>query len=128
MRWPQADRVGSAVGGALDNISGGLTADVWNHQDGATIGWDAATNAVTGATGNAANGAHFHHMEEHGSLDGENLSDRGRLTDSAYKNSFSTGLNTVVHAAGSGIESDVQNLATTRRKRASDLCTVSLAT
>ncbi|MFF3909763.1 WXG100 family type VII secretion target [Streptomyces sp. NPDC001848] len=104
-------RVGSAVNGALGNISGGLTADVWNHQDGATIGWDVATNAVTGATGNAANDAHFHHMEEHGSLGGENLSDRGKLTDSAYKNSFSTGLNTAVYAAGSGIESDAQNLA-----------------
>ncbi|MFJ5530084.1 hypothetical protein [Streptomyces sp. NPDC093261] len=104
-------RVGSAVNGALGNISGGLTADVWNHQDGATIGWGAVTNAVTGAAGNAADDAHFHHMEERGSLVGEHLSDRGKLTDSAYKNSFSTGLNTAVYAAASGIESDVHNLA-----------------
>jgi hypothetical protein len=104
-------RVGSAVNGALGNISGGLTADVWNHQDGATIGWDAATNALTGATGNAANDAHFPHMEEHGSLGGENLSERGKLADAAYKNSSGTGLNMAVYAAGSGIESDVQNLA-----------------
>ncbi|MGV9563192.1 hypothetical protein [Streptomyces sp. NPDC003480] len=80
-------------------------------QNGLTIGWDAATNAVTGAAGNAADDAHFHHMEEHGSLVVEHLSDRGKLTDSAYKNSFSTGLNTAAYAAGSGIESDVQNLA-----------------
>ncbi|GAA3060637.1 WXG100-like domain-containing protein [Streptomyces glomeratus] len=104
-------RVGSAVNGSLGNISGGLTADVWNHQDGATIGWDAATNAVTGAVGNAAGDAHFHHMEEHGSLGGENLGDRGKLADAAYKDSFGTGLNTAVYAAGSGIESDFQNLA-----------------
>jgi uncharacterized protein YukE len=104
-------RAGSAVNGALGNVSGGLTADVWNHQDGATIGWDAATNALTGATGNAANDAHFHHMEENGSLGGENLSDRGKLADAAYKNSSGTGLNTAVYAAGSGIESDAQNLA-----------------
>ncbi|MGR6971044.1 WXG100 family type VII secretion target [Streptomyces cynarae] len=109
-------RVGSAVNGALGNISGGLTADVWNHQDGATIGWDAATNALTGATGNAANDAHFHHMEEHGSLGGENLSDRGRLADAAYKNSAGTGLNTAVYAAGSGIESDAQNLVKDTKK------------
>ncbi len=104
-------RVGSAMNGALGNISGGLTADVWNHQDGATIGWDAATNALTGAVGNTANDAHFHDMEEHGSLGGENLSARGKLADAAYKNSAGTGLNTAVYAAGSGIESDAQNLA-----------------
>ncbi|MGW2697988.1 WXG100 family type VII secretion target [Streptomyces sp. NPDC001296] len=104
-------RVGSAVNGSLGNISGGLTADLWNHQDGATIGWDVATNAVTGAVGNAAADAHFHHMEEDGSFGGENLSDRGKLADAAYKDSVSTGLNTAVYAAGSGIESDFQNLA-----------------
>ncbi|MGW5482952.1 WXG100 family type VII secretion target [Streptomyces sp. NPDC004008] len=104
-------RVGSAVNGSLGNISGGLTADVWNHQDGATIGWDVATNAVTGAVGNAAADAHFHHMEEDGSFGGENLSDRGKLADAAYKDSAGTGLNTAVYAAGSGIESDFQNLA-----------------
>ncbi|MGW4518755.1 WXG100 family type VII secretion target [Streptomyces sp. NPDC004393] len=104
-------RVGSAVNGSLGNISGGLTADLWNHQDGATIGWDVATNAVTGAVGNAAADAHFHHMEEDGSFGGENLSDRGKLADAAYKDSVSTGLNTAVYTAGSGIESDFQNLA-----------------
>ncbi|MGV9565102.1 WXG100 family type VII secretion target [Streptomyces sp. NPDC003480] len=104
-------RVGSAVNGSLGNISGGLTADVWNHQDGATIGWDMATNAVTGAVGNAAADAHFHHMEEDGSFGGENLSDRGKLADAAYKDSAGTGLNTAVYTAGSGIESDFQNLA-----------------
>ncbi|MEV6024507.1 hypothetical protein [Streptomyces sp. NPDC052036] len=50
-------------------------------------------------------------MEEHGSLGGENLSDRGKLADGACKDSVSTGLNTAVYAADSGIESDFQNLA-----------------
>ncbi|MEU6366488.1 hypothetical protein ABZ876_12255 [Streptomyces sp. NPDC046931] len=70
-----------------------------------------ATNAVTGAVGNAAADAHFHHMEEDGGFGGENLSDRGKLADAAYKDSFGTGLNTAVYAAGSGIESDFQNLS-----------------
>ncbi|MDT0467249.1 hypothetical protein [Streptomyces gibsoniae] len=97
--------------GALGNISGGLTADAWNHQDGSAIGWDAATNTVTGAVGNTATDAHFHHMEEHDSVGGEYLGDRGKLADAAYKDSISTGLNTAAHAAGSGIVSDFQNLA-----------------
>ncbi|MGX7762902.1 hypothetical protein ACWQ06_30120 [Streptomyces angustmyceticus] len=104
-------RLGTTVNGALGNISGGLTADVWNQQDGATIREDALTNAATGALGNAAGHARFHDMEGHGSMGGENLSDRGKLTDAAYKNSFGTGLNTAIYSAGSGIESDLQNLA-----------------
>jgi WXG100 family type VII secretion target len=104
-------RLGTTVNGALGNISGGVTADVSNHQDGSVIAQDALTNAATGSTGNAANDARFGHLEEHGSLGGENLSERAKLTDAAYKNSSGTGLNTAVYAAGSGIESDVQQLA-----------------
>jgi uncharacterized protein YukE len=103
-------RAGNAVHGALGNISGGLTADLWNHVSVATVADDALTNAVTGATGNASNDARFRHLEEHGGLGGEHLSDQGRLADSAYRNSSATGLNTAVYAAGAGIESDVQAL------------------
>ncbi|WP_377271521.1 WXG100 family type VII secretion target [Peterkaempfera sp. SMS 1(5)a] len=104
-------RVGTTVNGALGNISGGLTADLMNDQSGSTIWQDALTNAATGALGNAAADAHTSHLEEHGSLGGEHLSERGRLADAGYKDGFSTGLNTAVYAAGAGIEADLQNLA-----------------
>jgi hypothetical protein len=55
-------------------------------------------------------------MEEHGSPGGENLSGRGRLADSADKNTAGTGLNTAVYAAGSGIESAAQNLVKDTKK------------
>jgi hypothetical protein len=48
--------------------------------------------------------------EQHGSLGGENLSDRGILADGAFKNTVGTTLNTGVYAAGSGIESNLQDL------------------
>ncbi|WP_234491319.1 hypothetical protein [Streptomyces sp. MBT33] len=51
-----------------------------------------------------------HALEQHGSLVGENLSDRGRLADGAFKNTVGTTFNTGVYAAGSGIESDLQDL------------------
>jgi hypothetical protein len=92
-------------------VTGGLTADIANNQDASTMGQDALTNAATGAFGNAQNHGVNHALEQHGSLGGENLSDRGKLADSAFKNTVGTTLNTGVYAAGSGIESDVQDLA-----------------
>ncbi|MGW7573064.1 WXG100-like domain-containing protein [Streptomyces sp. NPDC054765] len=109
-------RAGNAVNGALGNIAGGATADVWNDKDGETIAWDAGTNAVTGALGNTAGDGAFRHMEEHGSLGGENLSDRGKFADAAHKSAFGTGLNTTIYAGGAGIESDMQDLAKEAQK------------
>jgi len=103
--------LGTTVNGAAGNVTGGLTADIANNQDASTMGQDALTNAATGAFGNAQNHGVNHALEQHGSLGGENLSDRGKLADSAFKNTVGTTLNTGVYAAGSGIESDVQDLA-----------------
>ncbi|MFF4502832.1 WXG100 family type VII secretion target [Streptomyces sp. NPDC001401] len=103
--------LGTTVNGAAGNVAGGLTADIVNDQDASTMGQDALTNAATGAFGNAQNHGVNHALEQHGSLGGENLSDRGKLADSAFKNTVGTTLNTGVYAAGSGIESDVQDLA-----------------
>ncbi|MEU9112144.1 hypothetical protein AB0D04_10185 [Streptomyces sp. NPDC048483] len=100
-----------AANGALGNIAGGLTLDGLDGKDGETIAWDAGTNAVTGALGNAAGDARFRHLEDHAGLGGEHLSDRGKFADAAYKNSVGTGINTAVYEAGSGIESDLENLA-----------------
>ncbi|MFK0296739.1 hypothetical protein ACIQU6_40585 [Streptomyces sp. NPDC090442] len=57
-------RGGNAVNGALGDIAGEATADVWDGKSGETMAWDAATNAATGADGNAAGGRHFRHQEE----------------------------------------------------------------
>ncbi|MFJ5531278.1 WXG100 family type VII secretion target [Streptomyces sp. NPDC093261] len=102
--------LGTTVNGAAGNVAGGLTADVIAGQDPSTIGQDALTNAATGAFGNAQNHGVNHALEQHGSLGGENLSDRGKLADGAFKNTVGTTLNTGVYAAGSGIESDLQDL------------------
>lgn len=102
--------LGTTVNGAVGNIVGGVTMDVANGSNFNTIAADAATNAATGALGNAANDRAFNAMEDHGSLGGENLSDRGKLADAALKNGFSTGLNTAIYTGGSGIESDIQSL------------------
>ncbi|MEY9843784.1 hypothetical protein ABH940_000848 [Streptacidiphilus sp. BW17] len=102
--------MGTTVNGAVGNIVGGVTMDVANGSNFNTIAADAATNAATGALGNAANDKIFGAMEDHGSLGGENLSDRGKLADAAFKDGFSTGLNTAIYTGGSGIESDMQNL------------------
>ena len=93
--------------GAGGNVAGGLTADIAHNQDVSTMGQDALTNAATGAFGNAQNHGVNHALEQHGSLSGKNLSDRGELADSAFKNTVGTTLNTGVYAAGSGIEADV---------------------
>ncbi|MGW3119728.1 WXG100-like domain-containing protein [Streptomyces sp. NPDC001107] len=103
--------LGTTVNGAAGNVAGGLTADIISGQDGSTMGQDALTNAATGAFGNAQNHGVNHALEQHGSLGGKNLSDRGELADSAFKNTVGTTLNTGVYAAGSGIEADVQDLA-----------------
>ncbi|NUP41438.1 MAG: WXG100 family type VII secretion target [Streptomyces sp.] len=103
--------LGTTVNGAAGNVAGGLTADVAHNQDASTMGQDALTNAATGAFGNAQNHGLNHALEQHGSLGGKNLSDRGELADSAFKNTVGTTLNTGVYAAGSGIEADVQDLA-----------------
>ncbi|MFF7191023.1 WXG100 family type VII secretion target [Streptomyces sp. NPDC008222] len=103
--------LGTTVNGAAGNVAGGLSADMANDQDASTMGQDALTNAATGAVGNAQNHGVNHALEEHGSLGGENLSDQGKLADSAFKNTVGTTLNTGVYAAGSGIESDIQDLA-----------------
>lgn len=110
--------LGTSVNGAAGNVAGGLTADVWAGKDGGTIAWDAGTNAVTGAGGNAQNHGVHHLLEQHGSLGGENLSDRGKLADGAFKNVVDTGLNTGAYAAGSGVETDVQNLVQDEEKLA----------
>jgi len=78
---------------------------------GHSYGGFVLTNAATGAFGNAQNHGVNHALEQHGSLGGKNLSDRGELADSAFKNTVGTTLNTGVYAAGSGIEADVQDLA-----------------
>jgi hypothetical protein len=102
--------LGTTVNGAVGNVAGGLTADVRAGLDPSTIGQDALTNAATGAFGNAQNHGVNHALEQHGSLGGENLSDRGRLADGAFENTVGTTLNTGVCTAGSGIESDLQDL------------------
>jgi uncharacterized protein YukE len=102
--------LGTAVNGAAGNVAGGLTADVKNGQDVSTMGQDALANAVAGATGNVQNHGVNHALEQHGSLGGEHLSDRGKLADGAFRNTVGTTLNTGVYAAGSGIESDIQDL------------------
>ncbi|KUN59747.1 hypothetical protein AQJ46_38595 [Streptomyces canus] len=102
--------LGTSLNGAAGNIAGGITLDVANGSDASTIGQDALTNAATGALGNAQNHGVNHALEEHGSLGGEHLSDRGKLADGAFRNTVGTALNTGVYAAGSGIESDIQDL------------------
>ncbi|MFI6442018.1 WXG100 family type VII secretion target [Streptomyces sp. NPDC050759] len=102
--------LGTAVNGAAGNVAGGLTADVKNGQDASTMGQDALANAVAGAAGNVQNHGVNHALEEHGSLGGEHLSDQGKLADGAFRNTVGTSLNTGVYAAGSGIESDIQDL------------------
>lgn len=103
--------LGTTVHGALGNVVGGVTMDLVNGQSPTTTGEDALTNAATGAIGNSINHGAFKAMENHGSLGGENLSDRGKLTDAAFKDSFGTGVNTAVYTAGSGIEADIEQLA-----------------
>jgi uncharacterized protein YukE len=103
--------MGTTVNGAVGNVVGGVTMDLANHQDLTTIGEDALTNAATGATGNAASDRVFNAMEGRGSLGGENRSERAKLADAAFKNTFGTGLNTALYTAGSGIESDAQTLS-----------------
>ncbi|MFF8373436.1 WXG100 family type VII secretion target [Streptomyces lydicus] len=100
--------VGTSINGALGNVAGGLTNDLAADQDGKTLAWDAGINAATGAAGNAQNHGVNHLLEQHGSLGGENLSDRGKLADGAFKNTVGTTLNTGVYAAGSGAESDLR--------------------
>lgn len=102
--------LGTAVNGAAGNVAGGLTGDLLNGQDASTMGQDALTNAVTGAVGNAQNHGVNHALEQHGSLGGEHLSDQGKLADRSFKDTVGTSLNTGVYAAGSGIESDIQDL------------------
>ncbi|MFK0294370.1 WXG100 family type VII secretion target [Streptomyces sp. NPDC090442] len=105
-------RAGNAANGALGSVAGGLTADLTDDsKDAASTVWDVGTNAATGATGNAAGHLAFQHLEEHGSFGGLHLSDRGKVADAAYKNSVTTGINTAIHEAGAGIESDMQDLS-----------------
>ncbi|MEK2476451.1 WXG100 family type VII secretion target [Streptomyces noursei] len=101
---------GSAVNGALGNIAGGLTADMWDGKDGGTTVWDMGTNAATGALGNHVGDRVLGKMEGH-SLGGEGGGEQGELIDGAYRNAFRTGLNTGIYEGGSGIESDLQNLS-----------------
>lgn len=103
-------RLGTSVNGALGNIAGGLTADVWNHQSGSVIRDDMLTNAATGSLGNAANHEHIEQLTQRGGFGGAHLSEQGKLADAAYRDSYGTGLNTAVYGAGAGIESDVQDL------------------
>lgn len=102
--------LGSTVNGGLGSVVGGVTNDVASGQDGKTIAWDAGTNLATGAAGNAQNHAINHHLEQHGSLGGENLGDRGKLADGAFKNTVGTTMNTGVYAAGAGAEGDLKEL------------------
>jgi WXG100 family type VII secretion target len=102
--------LGTTVNGAAGNVAGGFTADVIGGAASSTMGQDALTNAATGALGNAQNHGVNHALEQHGSLGGEHLSDRGRLADGAFTNTVGTTLNTGVYAAGSGIEADIQDL------------------
>ncbi|GAB7028553.1 WXG100 family type VII secretion target [Streptomyces sp. NPDC021749] len=108
-------RAGNAANGALGNIAGGLTVDGWDGKNGETIAWDAGTNAVTGALGNRA-GDHFLGKMEGHHLGGEHVREEDRYKDAAYRNGFGTGLNTAIYEAGSGIESDAQNLAKEAQK------------
>ncbi|MFC8677695.1 WXG100 family type VII secretion target [Streptomyces griseorubiginosus] len=100
----------TTVNGAAGNVAGGLTLDHHVGQDGSTTAQDALTNAATGALGNAQNHGVNHALEQHGSLGGDHLSDRGKLADGAFANTVGTTLNTGVYAAGSGIETDIQDL------------------
>ncbi|GAA1241941.1 hypothetical protein GCM10009665_35830 [Kitasatospora nipponensis] len=104
-------RMGTTFNGALGNIAGGLNADLQGGASGTVLGEDVLANAATGAAGNAANHKIFGELERNGSFGGKNLSDRGKLADAGLQQGFSTGLNTAVYAAGSGIETDLQNLA-----------------
>ena len=103
--------LGTSLNGAAGNVVGGVTADMLNNKSGSTTLQDALTNAATGAVGNAGNHLRNGQLEAQGSLGGENLSDRAKLADAAYKNSIGTALNGAVYTAGSGIETDIQNLA-----------------
>ncbi|WP_329579680.1 WXG100 family type VII secretion target [Kitasatospora sp. NBC_01250] len=104
-------RLGTTVNGALGNVSGGLTADLWGGATGSQDWQDALTNAATGGLGNATNHEVFNALEEKGLLGGENLSYRATLRETGAKDGYSTGLNTAIYAAGGGIESDVQTLS-----------------
>jgi uncharacterized protein YukE len=104
-------KAGSAVNGALGNITGGLTADIWGGASFSTDWQDALTNAATGAVGNAANDKVEANAKENGLLGGENLSYRAKIREAGLRNGMATGLNTAIYAAGSGIETDIQNLA-----------------
>ncbi|WP_028809836.1 WXG100 family type VII secretion target [Streptomyces sp. 351MFTsu5.1] len=103
--------LGTTLNGAAGNVAGGYTADAVGGASGAATAQDALTNAATGAFGNAQNHGVNHALEQHGSLGGEHLSDRGRLADDAFTTTVGTTLNTTVYAAGSGIEADLQQLA-----------------
>ncbi|QHC26035.1 WXG100 family type VII secretion target [Streptomyces sp. GS7] len=102
-------RAGNAANGAVGNIAGGLTADVWDGKDIETIAWDAGTNASTGALGNAAGDVHFGNQEGH-SLGGREVAQHHQYKDTLYRDGFGTGLNTGIYEGGSGIESDMQDL------------------
>jgi uncharacterized protein YukE len=101
---------GTMANGALGNIAGGLTADGLSGASLSQTVWDAGTNALTGAAGNAQNHAIATHLEANGSLGGENRSDQAKLADAAFTQSTGTALNAGVYTAGDEIETDAQNL------------------
>lgn len=102
--------MGSSVSGALSNVAGGLVDDAADHTSGSDVAWDVGSNLVTGAAGGAAGAKASELMEEHGLIGGENRSDRAKLADSAFDQSVGNSLGTAISVAGSGIQSDVQEL------------------
>ena len=95
----EGGKVSNLTAGALGNISGTLTDDLTLHQDknGTTVGEDILTAGATGALGN-------HRTEEGTGRDGVV---RGTID------------NTGVYNAGSGVESDLQNLQKEQQQLAS---------
>ncbi|WP_327065645.1 WXG100 family type VII secretion target [Kitasatospora sp. NBC_01250] len=104
-------RMGNAVNGGLGNIVGGFSQDLQNGSSGSTLWQDAVTNAITGSVGNASNKEFADMATKEGMLGGKNRSDKAKLRDAALEQGFGTGLNAAIYSAGSGIETDAQNLA-----------------
>ncbi|MEY9844969.1 WXG100 family type VII secretion target [Streptacidiphilus sp. MAP5-3] len=108
-------KVSSLTSGALGNMAGtGL--DEYFHpnqqqaKSGSGVAEDLLTAGVTGAVGNARVDGKIDGLTEQGKFGGENLSEQGKRLDEAFKFSVGTADNTAVYNAGSGVESDLQNL------------------
>ncbi|WP_042385963.1 WXG100 family type VII secretion target [Streptacidiphilus melanogenes] len=118
-------KLSNLTNGALGNISGtGLDDYLHPNQqqgkDATGVTEDLVTAGVTGAYGNSRIDDKLNGLKEKGSFGGANLSEQGKRLDSAFAFSAGTGDNTAVYNAGSGVESDLQNLQQEQQKLAGE--------